>query len=159
MWSLKNIPNVNFLHGFCIKFWPTLYPWWLVSLDLFDPRLMMMHPWTWLVKEILVLIPRTLQVVWRTLGPSWWALGYLITWHAFGHLPSPPRPWTLQWLVGHCRYGLTYHWKDRKPTTWTLDAYDDVRVWMDPITLDEDGTPLQRRYGALTQRTYSSIIL
>jgi len=42
----------------------------------------------------------------------------------------------------HCTYRLTRQLEGRKPTTWTFHPFEKVRVWMDAIALDEDGTPL-----------------
>jgi hypothetical protein len=52
--------------------------------------------------------------------------------------------WTLDIALiglGRCRYSQMCHLEGRKPTTWTLHPSEDVRVWMDAITLDEDGIP------------------
>jgi hypothetical protein len=40
-----------------------------------------------------------------------------------------------------------YHSEGKKVRPWTLHPFEDVRVWIDAIALDEDGTPLGRGYG------------
>jgi hypothetical protein len=51
--------------------------------------------------------------------------------------------------MGRCSISLMGRSEGRKPSPWTLHPFEDVRVWMDNIALDEDGTPLWRDYESL----------
>jgi hypothetical protein len=44
---------------------------------------------------------------------------------------------------------LMCHLESREPPPWTLHPLEDVRVWFDDVSLDDDGTPLWRGHGAL----------
>ena len=145
MWTLKKIPNVNCLFGFCIKWWLTLYDsnescisWLLVLPDYVN----FVWPWcTWHgpLEDILIMTPRTFYTSWRTLCPWCRALHLLMIGHALGHLSIPLGPWIMD------RWGqilqIWLNWISNGKETHTMNnaPLSHIGLWFKDIAPGDDG--------------------
>ena len=50
--------------------------------------------------------------------------------------------------MGHCTIVPMGHSKGSNPPTLDIAPLEDVRFWLDGISLDDGGTPLWRGYGS-----------